>query len=154
MSAALTVLLVLIAVFAARLKVRELDERYGDRWSSEDTIAGERDSLEAGPFRSTSVPRFRQGIPRRLRVRFELAIAAAAVIGGASLWSAVANHHALGSEPDLRGVIHARAHRIHAERDATRLAMFAECALVLLSLATPAIVTRLAARELPRGARA
>lgn len=153
MSAVLTVLLVLIAALAAQLKVRELDERYGDRWTHDDH-SDDRVSLEAGPFRSTSVPRVRQGIPRRKRVLFGLALTVAAVVAGAALWGAIANYHALGPEPDLRGLVHARVHRINAERAAMRLAMIAEGALVLVSLSIPAIVTRLAARELPRGARA
>jgi hypothetical protein len=152
MSSVLTVLLVLIAAFAARLKVRELDDRFGDRWTDDDR-APEREALEAGPFRSTSIPRFRQGIPRRQRFLFGLALTAAAVVGGTSLWSAIAHYHALGPEPDLRGVVHARAHRIAAERDATRLAMIAEGALVLVSLSIPTIVTRLAARAPRLGAR-
>lgn len=153
MSVVLTVLLVLIAAFAAQLKVRELDERYGDRWTHEDR-GDDREALEAGPFRSTSVPRVRRGIPKRQRVLFGLALTVAAVVGGAALWSAIANYHALGPEPDLRGLVHARLHRVTAERDALRFAMIAQGALVLVSLSIPAIVTRLAARERPRGARA
>lgn len=146
------VLWVLIAGFAARLKLRELEQRYGDRWTS-DEPAGEhvhedaRDQLYGGPFRSASVPRVRQGFPRAVRARFAVALALAGIVGGVALWNAVAHYHSLGPEPDLRGLLPGRVHAIAARRDAARFSMTANGLLALFALLVPVWVERSASRE-------
>lgn len=152
MVAIFTVAWLLFASYVARLNVRDLEQRYGDRWTSDEPAAGNvhedaRDRVDAGPFRSTSVRRVRQGFPRSIVARFWVVLALSVAVAGVALWNMVGHFHALTTESNPTEVIPSRARAVAQRRRAAAFWMTTNGALFVVALLARSRVERSASRE-------